>query len=731
MSAPGVEASELESDSAVYYIAATGPVSRARRVLKQNDAFLILDSLGDIGVSTGGADGLFVADTRHLAQLELLCQGVRPLLLGSATTDDGIALTVELTNPDYFADGALLLAKDTVHISRYFYLLDEGLHHRMSIVNYGAEAVDLSFTLTFDNDFADIFEVRGMNRKHRGRIRRAVVGPSQVIFSYHGLDDQPRASTMDFFPEPTSLMATAATFAVHLEPHQRHAIAFTCRQGALSACAPRRASGLKMVRRSRSEAAGRMASIETESSSVNEILAQASTDLGMLMTSTPDGPYPYAGVPWYSTTFGRDGLVTALELLWLDPGIALGVLRRLARLQAVEASAFSDAEPGKIIHEMRHGEMAALGEVPFGRYYGSVDATPLFVMLAGAYLQRTGNLAVIRDIWPAIDRALAWTTVLADRDGDGFIEYQRSGDKGLANQGWKDSFDAIFHADGRLATGPIALVEPQAYAYAAAEAGALCARSLRMPERAEALEAFAAAMRERFLKSFWCQPIQMYALALDGEKRPCAVRSTNSAHALYTGLATDTHAALIAAQLRSSRFFSGWGVRTIAEGESRYNPMSYHNGSIWPHDNAIVASGLSRYGHTRLAERLFDALLAAARYFDHRRIPELYCGFPRKPGRGPVLYPVACAPHAWSAGAPFMMLNAILGLRIDAAHNAIELVNPIVPAATGSITVKNLAVGSSHVDFTVREERGEASLKILRSTGPVRVSLSMIETANG
>jgi len=728
----GAPPAAVAAGEAPFYIPATDAPARARRNLKHNDTFAVFDSHGDIGASAGGEDGLFDCDTRYLSHLELLITGSRPLLLHSAISDDNISYYVDLTNPDIYAEGRIALLKDTIHISRHIFLREGSLRERIGFMNHAAEPVTFTLSLTFASDFADIFEVRGIERARRGQAWSELLGDNGARLNYRGLDATVRSTSIHFEPAPSRLQEGAASYTVTLAPQERRAIFVSvANHGQLPETTLSFFRGLIASKRELKVLTRGVASIETSNSIVNDILCRSVSDLYMLMTRTPDGLYPYAGIPWYSTTFGRDGIITALQMLWMDPGVAAGVLRRLARLQAARLDRKIDAAPGKILHEMRGGEMAALNEIPFRQYYGTVDATPLFVILAGQYARRTGDWDLVRELWPTIERALAWIDGQADPDGDGFLEYARGASTGLSNQGWKDSYDSVFHSDGRLAEGPIALVEVQAYAFAARRVASACARALGLQERADVLSAQAERLRRLFNEAFWCEDIGFYALALDGKKMPCKVRSSNPGHALWCGIIPPKRAAVVASALLDSDFFSGWGVRTVAKGEARYNPMSYHNGSIWPHDNALIARGLASIGAKRGVIDQFEGLMRATSYLDHRRIPELFCGFRRRPGRAPTLYPAACSPQAWAAAAPFSLIQSMLGLEFRPQDAEVRLNNPVVPPMAGAVTLRNVTLGNASADFTVRPSIGGVALEVLRTRGDLRISLVIDDSPPG
>jgi glycogen debranching enzyme len=672
----------------------------------------------------GDALALFTADTRYLARLELMLNQTQPLLLGSNLRDDNSALTIDLTNPDIYDGERIVLQKDLIHVVRTIFLWRGTAYQRTGVQNHGDRTAGIDLTFLFDSDFADLFEVRGARRPRRGAGSSQLLSPADVSLEYQGLDGKTRTTRLHFDPRPTLLAVNSATYHFDLAPRQVTSlfVAVTCNNSADHQPVPFM-RGLLAHRREMRRSTRGATSIETSNNIFNEVLCQSMADLNMLMTETAHGRYPYAGIPWYSTTFGRDGLITALQMLWIDPRVACGVLKRLAAYQAKAVDPLNDAQPGKILHEMRGGEMAALREVPFAQYYGSVDSTPLFVLLAGFYFERTGDEETLRELWPAIEAALAWIDGPGDPDRDGFVEYQRASEQGLANQGWKDSYDAIFHADGRLAEGYIALCEVQGYVYAGKRLAARCARRLGLIEQAAQLESAALLLAERFEQAFWCEELGTYAVALDGAKRPCKVRTSNAGQLLFTGIVRPDRARRVAADLMSHKFFSGWGIRTVARGEARYNPMSYHDGSIWPHDNALIALGFARYGLKHSVAHLFKGLFDAASYMDLRRLPELFCGFRRERRRGPVLYPVACSPQAWASATPFSLLEAALGLEFDAARGEIRLRDPRLPEFLNEVLLRDLRLGSSSVDLRVRRHGDEVSLEVVRTRGQIQVSI--------
>jgi glycogen debranching enzyme len=708
-----------------YAVSAAESLQELRTLtLKSGDAFAVFNRAGDIGANPASPDGIFYKDTRHLSQFLLTIGGARPMLLSATLRDDNALLTCDLANPDQpGANGQASVEHDRIHVRRSRFLWQGSCYERIAARNFDRQPRRIEFEIAFAADFADVFEVRGAHRAHKGEVLAPVVGADSVKLTYDGLDRVRRETIVQFDPPPNELSSERAKYTIDLAPGEWRSFFVEIACGGLGAERGQRAFlvALRDSKRALRRASSKAAAISSTNESFNETIRRSVSDLYMLVTQTDEGPYPYAGVPWFSTVFGRDALITAMQTLWLDPSIAAGVLGHLAATQATEIDAKSDAEPGKILHEARNGEMAILGEVPFRRYYGSVDSTPLFVALAGAYLQRTGDLKTMERLWPSIEAALGWMEKYGDRDGDGFIEYGRQTSEGLVNQGWKDSHDSVFHADGRLAEGPIAIVEVQAYAYAAWRAAERIARCTGRRREAPSFAQRAEDLRNRFDKAFFDERLGTYVLALDGDKNPCRVLASNAGHALFAGIAFPERARSVAQHLVGSAFFTGWGVRTVASSEARYNPMSYHNGSVWPHDTAIIAAGLAAYGYHNEAAKLFDGLVAASRYIDLRRLPELFCGFPRKQAQGPTFYPVACSPQAWAAAAPLSMVQSCVGLSFDPDANQIILREPILPNFVNDVVLQRVSVNGAFADIALRRSGRRVVVDVLARHGPLQV----------
>jgi glycogen debranching enzyme len=706
-----------------FYIPATSSILERRpRILKHGDTFAVFDHYGDIVEAIGSPEGLYHADTRYLSSFELLIDGHKPLLLSSTLQDDNAALTVDCANPDLYRKGQLVLSRENLHVIRTKFLWEACCYERIAIHNFDRQSHRIRLALRFASDFADLFEVRGIERARRGRLNIEQPSTDAVVLRYRALDNRESTTRLEFSPTPNTLRDDEAIYDLSLQAGERRSLFVTVRCDA--AVPPRRNEffrSLHAARRAQRKATTGVAVVDTSNAVLNEALCQSYADLYMLITETRQGPYPYAGIPWFSTAFGRDGIITALMMLWIDPGVARGVLRFLAATQATEERPEADAEPGKILHETRRGEMARLGEVPFGLYYGSVDTTPLFVLLAGRYFERTGDRETIRALWPNIQAALHWIDTYGDPDGDGFLEYRARTGKGLTNQGWKDSGDSISHADGTLAADGIALAEVQGYVYAARLQAATMATALGDTALAVKLEQQAQELRQRFEATFWCEDLGTYALALDGDKRPCRVYSSNAGQVLFSGLPSPARAERVAAALLGRDSYSGWGIRTLACSAARYNPMSYHNGSIWPHDNALIALGLSRYGLKNEARRVFDGMFHAMQYMDLLRLPELFCGFPRRRSKAPTLYPVACSPQAWASAAPLAFLEACLGLHCDYARREIRFDRPILPAFLDEVRIRGLRLGDGHVDVLLRRHTSDVGINVLERSGDVRV----------
>jgi glycogen debranching enzyme len=709
-----------------YILASSVAADLPKLVLKHDEAFLVADRRGDLPALIESEFGFYVEGTRFLRQLELRIGGRRPLLLNAALSEDALQAAIELTNPDV-AHNERTVAEQTrlsppgraLRMSRRLTLYQDHLYQALTIESFAGAPHELELKWLVAADFIDVFEARGHRRARRGDVLPSRHESAALSLAYRGLDDVIRTTRLEFSPPPTRVDPSGARYVISLPPGARLEllVAVTAIVGSSpshttlgwSEAAGRRRDVVNGFR-------GEATRMTTDHSFFNSWADRARSDLYMLLTETRDGVIAYAGIPWYVAPFGRDSLITALQMLPFDPQIARGTLRFLARHQGAQDDPFTDQEPGKILHEYRRGEMAACREIPFIPYYGSVDATSLFVMLLAEYVRWTGDLHLARELWPAIQRALGW---LAAQNG--FLTYRRRSPIGLEHQGWKDSHDAIMHASGQLAAFPVAVIEAQGYHYAALLGAADLAEILGMGGGASVLRERAARARERFEADFWLADIGFYAMAIDGEHQPCRVISSNPGHCLWTGVVGAARAEPVARRLMAEDMFTGWGLRTLSAREALYNPMSYHNGSVWPHDTAIAAVGMLRYGLTEPFFALANGLFRAVQHFDGTRMPELFCGFGRTPGHGPTRYPVACSPQAWSAGVIFQLVTAMVGLVPDANENRLTLDRPCLPSWLGWLELRGLRVGKSRIDLRVTQGRENAAVELLARDGDAEV----------
>jgi glycogen debranching enzyme len=682
--------------------------------LKDGLTFLVGDHNGDL---IGGADGLFDRDTRVLSRLVFLVGDRHPTRLSSTLSRDNAVFSFHGTNRALPPVNGRGTPRGAIAIERRRALSGERLYERVRCTNFGLDQVMLPLVFEYAADFKDMFEVRGVRRRQRGTLHPPQLLGRHVLFAYEGLDEVLRTSTLAFSEPPWRMDDRRAEFMFTLSPGER--IDLFLEAGAGEADPPsqdRFRQALANARRTIRKRERRGALLRSSDDSHAAWFEQSRADLGLLVSDMATGPYPFAGIPWFSTPFGRDGILTAWQTLWLDPGMARGVLTYLAARQATASSAFQDSQPGKIMHETRGGEMAALKEIPYGLYYGGVDTTPLFVALAGAYLKRTDDVELIGELWPVLNRAIAWVEGPGDSNGDGFIDYQRGADTGLANQGWKDSEDSVFHADGRIPGGPIALVEVQGYAYAAYQAMAQMARRLGEPG-ADGWNRAAESLRWRVEQRFWMDDPGFYGIAIDGEGALCTPLASNAGHLLFTGLPTADRAAQVTRCLLSEKFDSGWGLRTLATGASRFNPMSYHNGSVWPHDTSFCVAGMARYGERKGVARVMNDLFRASQVFG-LRMPELLCGFQRRAGEPPIAYPVTCMPQAWAAGSVFLMLQSCLGLSVDAAKREIRVVHPMLPHGIDNLCIEHMDVGGCVANLVFQQVEGQTIVSPSHGSDP-------------
>ncbi len=711
-----------------FYVLATSSLTEEKTYsLKHNDSFGVFNKYGDIIPFDKSVQGLFHEGTRYLSNLQLKFEGKKPLYLSSDLKEGNELFSVDLTNPDIIDENnKLKLEKDLIHIMRKKILWDGVYYEQFIFYNYGLVPISFAFDLTFDANFDDIFEVRGTERLKKGKKLPLKYENGKITIEYIGLDKVKRSTEILLEPSPFKIIQNEVFYNITLLPGEKHNISVTIIFASDNGKKSKNIgflSAVKKYKRRLDYINNNSCEIFTSNEQFNHWINRSKADLITMLSETPFGPYPYAGIPWYSTPFGRDGIITAFECLWVAPEVAKGVLNYLAATQAKIIDPFKDAEPGKILHETRKGEMAELNEIPFKQYYGTIDATPLFVVLAGAYYTRTSDIETIKQLWPNIEFALEWIEKYGDIDGDMFVEYLRKEKSGLFNQGWKDSHDSVSYADGTIAEPPIALCEVQGYIYDAWMKASVMAEALGFMEKAWKWTAHATEMKLKFSEKFWSDKKSTFYLAITNGKKPCDVIASNAGHCLFSGIATQDQAQKIAKNLLSKSMFTGWGIRTLDADEVRYNPMSYHNGSVWPHDNALIAYGFSRYGLKEEVNKIAAGLFDASLFIEDQRLPELFCGFKRRPGEAPTGYPVACSPQAWSVASVYMIIQSFLGMEIRETDDMIRFFKPVLPSFIDNLIIKNLKFKDLLLNIQFIKTPDNVSIGLLNKDVSVRLEV--------
>ena len=696
------------------YPQAVEPEEATRRTenltLIDGKTFLSTNVAGDI-VPAGASDvGFFCRDTRFLSHLELKVNQRHAIVL-SSSTEKTFASQIELTAARATLRESFDLPENTIHIRRQQLVSSETFFDRFTFLNFNRSLVFLSIELFFDADFADVFEVRGMKRAQHGQFYRPVQDGNCLIFVYRGLDDTLRQTVIEMNPTPTSMGDRSGQWQFDLGAGEKNQIDITVYPVIGEASQKDRTaiqfSNCLSTRRARYANWEAQATHFSSSHGIfDAVLGTAVGDFHALQIADRNEGIVAAGIPWFATIFGRDAIIASYQALVLDPKLACDTLRVLARYQGKEHDDWRDEEPGKILHEYRQGEMTCAGEMPFSPYYGSIDSTPLFLILLSEVYNWTADQKLIRDLLPTAYQALDWIDKYGDLDGDGFVEYARRSSKGLANQSWKDSWDANMRSDGTLPSSPIAPIEVQGYVYDAKFRMSSLLRNFGDNARAEKLKQEATALAKR-LESYWMADSAYYAIALDNQKKPVEIISSNPGHLLFSRAVAKDRVRSIVKRLMQPDMFSGWGWRTLSDAEATFNPLSYHRGSVWPHDNSLIAHGMVLNGFREPAVKVMTSLFEAALNFHDYRLPELFCGVQRREQDEPVQYPVSCSPQAWASGAWLLMLTSILGIRPSAARKELNIFNPVLPQWLEHFEIRNLGIGKSRVDldFTRRGDR--------------------------
>jgi glycogen debranching enzyme len=713
-------------ENAQYAVAAGAQDIRDTLVIKEWDLFLLSDLNGNVPRGNVNGLGLYYQDTRFLSAYELVLEGIPPTYLLS-TAEMRFAEVQELTNPDLRLPTGAIIPKETLTFHRERVITSTAVDEVLTVTNFNVAAVPLELVIFFDADFLDMFQIRGFLQVHeRGTLYPPAWEGARLTFRYDGIDHLIRQTVVDFWPAPTRYTGGQVVYDLELQPRSsstlrlRVSVNVSPSPDPVQTAAPNLAALVEHGTNSYERWMANQPKFACDNQTCNDLIERSYLDLHLLRSGVPEAPYPAAGIPWFATLFGRDSLIVGLQNLW-DPAESASLLRLMARLQGTKVDPWRDEQPGKIPHELRRGELAHCNIVPFNPYYGTVDATPLFVILLAAYHRTTNDLSLLRELAPNLQAALEWMESYGDLDGDGFLEYERLSGSGLTNQGWKDSWDAIMYHNGELIRPPVALVEVQAYAYAARLGASEIFRALGNQDEANRQRYLANWLRSAFNDRFWMDDEGCYCLALDGEKRQARVISSNAGQTLWSGVVPPDRAKRLADRLMRPDMFTGWGIRTLSTQEVRYNPMGYHVGAVWPHDNSLIALGFKRYGQEEWLRSLVTGFFDAGRHFPDLRMPELFCGYDRAQYRVPVRYPVACSPQAWAAGAALLFLRSVLGLIPHAPEGELWIVRPELPEWLHAVTLERVPVGTAHVDLHYQRQADHTFTEVLRIQGNLRV----------
>lgn len=682
---------------------------------KAGSVFTVSGGNGDIDSRINNAHGIYFHDTRFLERWTLRLDG-EPLAALLSTADGG-TVVCELTNPDIQLRSGDVLHKHRIGLRRELSLGQEAVE-TLDVSNFNPHPVEVTLDLDFAASFENMFVIRGEKQGQRGQLHPPAWHGQSLKFEYEGADGRRRSTTLRFSPSPTEHAGGSASFHLNLKRNQRVTIRIT---------ASFREEGPGDLERTPQLPGSEplhSVIVNTDNLLFDRTLQQSFDDLRMLLTLEHGDTYFAAGVPWFVALFGRDSLITSLQTLAFDPSIAAATLALLAKYQGTTEDDYRDEQPGKIIHELRLGEMPNLGEMPQTPYYGTVDATPLFVVLMAEYVRWTGDVALWRRLRPNVERALAWIDTFGDSDGDGLVDYRPRSSKGGHNQGWKDSDNSITNSDGSLAEHPIALVEVQGYVYRAKLDAAWMMALDSDDHLAAELERQALALQRRFHEVYWMRQRRFLAVARQGGGRPVESFTSNAGQALWSGIVSPAHARAVTSTLMREPMFSGWGVRTMSEAETAYNPIDYQVGSVWPHDNSMIAAGFKRYGRDQDALRLFTAMFEAAGRFPQFRLPEVFAGFSRERYPTPVQYPVACSPQAWAAGTLPYFLITVLGLTPDATRGVLEVNRPQLPDWLNEVTVHGLRVGDARLDLSFRRSHDATLVALLDRRGSIDLRIT-------